>query len=410
MREFRKKSFVKHLKSTDLYSINTMNDKDTKTKLCLILPSHLGGGAQKIMLQLANNFNRDKFDISLILFQSQGDYADLIPQDIPVFDLNMRLPAADRLKFAPGSFLRLCHLLRKLEPDIIFSTITGANLYVLLAKIVLGLKSYIIIRETIMLDLRLSSNTWHNKLKRILCKIFYPCANKVVAPADSVLKDLNTFIKLKKERQIVIPNFVNPTFIDRQLSKTTDFKQKNLQTDKPIIISVGRFDYVKGIDIGIKAFKKITEEFPCYYWLLGKGAEKENLMQMVKSLNLSDLVFFLEFQSNPYVFLEKADIFLLPSRYGHEGFPNALLEAMYCRLPCVVSRYNESVESVIKDGFTGIITESENPMAMARAIRKLLENPELRQHMGAKARIKADSFNIFRTVEQYEHLFTDRSS
>ena len=386
-----------------------MDNKNTKLALCLVISSPLAGGAQKVMLQLANAFSRDKFDISVILCNSKGNLMHLIPRDIPVFDLKMPLSSAGEL-FIPNlvSFLKLCSLFRKLRPAIVFSTLTGPNLLVLLARFFSCRRTRLVIRETTIVSLRLDSPVWQDKLKKIMCKILYPFADKIVAPAGIVLDDLNTFIHLKRERQVVIHNFIDPGFIDHELSRTAPLTAGHLTHDKPVVISVGRLDRVKGFDIGIQAIAEAQKDFPCDYWLLGQGAKEGALKELVSDLGLSGRVHFLGFQANPYIFLRQADIFLLPSRY--EAFPNALLEAMYCGLPCVVSKYNESVEDIIQDGFNGMIIEPENPTAMAHAIKKLLSNPSSKENIGTNARIRSESFNIFRTVKQYEDLFlTSRS-
>jgi len=202
----------------------------------------------------------------------------------------------------------------------------------------------------------------------------------------------------------VIPNFLDDAYIKIKLATSADnCFMKNLQKDKPVIISVGRLIPVKGYRNALLAFNKVRKEIPCYYWILGKGSEKDELVRMAKNLGISEYVIFLGFKENPYIFLKQAKVFFLTSQF--EGFPNALLEAMYVGLPSVVTRFNSSVEDIIDDGKNGFIIEEKNDVeAMYRALKNLLLNKELYDLMKIKAEEKSELFSKERSLlllEQY---------
>ncbi len=377
---------------------------DGKTTICLILDAPITGGAQNVLLQLAHEFKRDGFDVSMIFLSTQGELAHLIPEGIRIIDLGEAVAGKFARGMSPLWFFRLMYSLKSIEPDAILSTLTGINLSVILARMFARVDSIVIVRETITLRDSLKRGVWVGKLKKWLCSLLYPRAEKVVAPTQTVMDDMRTFVELHEEQVEVIPNFVNPKRMDESLSKPVDLGAHQLKTDRPVIISVGRLVHQKGYDLGIRAVEEVNRKCPCYYWIVGEGEEEEKLRKHVESRGLSSVVSFLGYQGNPFLFLKHADVFLLPSRY--EGFPNVLLEAMYCSLACVVTRYDRSVEEFVVDGEDGCLTQLGDAASMADAIEGLLHDPMLSRRIGTKAKERVQRCDIRLAKDEYERLFT----
>lgn len=101
--------------------------------------------------------------------------------------------------------------------------------------------------------------------------------------------------------------------------------------------------------------------------------------------------------------LPALDVFALPSRA--EGMPTAILEAMVCGLPVVATRVG-SVPELVEDGVTGILVPAGDPDALARAVRRLVADPELRAAMGAAGRRTAlDRFGLDRVTDAHLRAF-----
>ncbi len=376
-----------------------------KVDLCLIIEAPTMGGAQTVLLQLAHEFNRDRFDISMIMLNSKGQLSHMIPDDIRIIDLKRSVDRKYAWLINPLWFFRLINSIKSIEPDAILTTITGMNLCVIFAKLLARADAIVIVRETITLKDSLKTGMWVGKLKKWLCVLLYPRANKVVAPSQVVIDDLRSFIKLEEEQVAVIPNFVNPKRMDQYSSQPVDLGALRLQTDRPVIVSVGRLVRQKGFDIGIESVERVNRKFPCYYWIVGEGEEERNLREHVASRGLSNVVSFLGYQENPFLFLKHADLFLMPSRY--EGFPNVLLEAMYCSLACIVTRYDRSVEEFLVDRENGYLTEPGDAASMAGTIEELLANPMLSRRIGRKAKERVRRFDIRLATDEYERLFVN---
>ena len=106
-----------------------------KVDLCLIIEAPTMGGAQTVLLQLAHEFNRDRFDISMIMLNSKGQLSHMIPDDIRIIDLKRSVDRKYAWLINPLWFFRLINSIKSIEPDAILTTITGMNLCVIFAKL-----------------------------------------------------------------------------------------------------------------------------------------------------------------------------------------------------------------------------------------------------------------------------------
>ena len=381
--------------------MNSSSKVSNKIKLCLVLNAPQGGGAERVMINLSRKLSREKFDLSFIFFNTEGEYVDLIPKDIALVDLKMKLPGPYELT-NPFWIFKLSVALRKAKPQVIFCTLGYTNLMVILAKLLAHIPSKLIIRETTIKSQELKNDKWHTA-KKLVYKCLYHLADCIVSPTSAAAEDLTSFFGISPDRLKVIANFVETEFIDQKLSEPWPEPLKNLKRDKPVVISVGRLSPVKGITSGIKAFCKAQKESPCYYWIVGQGPDADNLKRIAEEYHIADRIFFLGFQANPYLFMAQADIFLLPSRF--EGFPNSLLEAMYCKVPGIVTKHNSSVDQYFSNGADGFQVNVDDIDAMANAIEKLVKNNTIRKRMGAQAGESVKKFKLEYIIKFYEDLF-----
>lgn len=380
-----------------------MNQK-SKTKLCLILFEPVVGGNENFMLNLVNHLDRKKFDILFILFNRQGENAGWIPNDIKTVELGLRqVPNPHELSNVQV-ILKLSGIFRSFRPHVILSTAAYPNLVTILAKTLSGINAKVIIREitTRTKLLAITGRHWY-QFKRWVYRRVYPLADLVVAPSSSIFADLKSFIPLDENRFRIIPNFVNEQKIRHNLNAPWQPERYGLRLDRPVILSVARLTKEKGIDLGLTAFAQTVRRHPCYYWVIGNGPEGEHLKQLAQDLGILDLVSFLGYQENPHLFLKHATIFLLPSYF--EGFPNALLEAMYLGIPCVVNQYDDSIGDFLEDGYCGLLSKQNDATSMAQAINSLIVSPGLCQQLRQRAQEKINENHVDTVVvKQFEEL------
>ncbi|HLJ28822.1 MAG TPA: glycosyltransferase [Candidatus Angelobacter sp.] len=153
----------------------------------------------------------------------------------------------------------------------------------------------------------------------------------------------------------------------------------------PVITTVGNIRRVKGIDVLVEAAALVCRKHPNAFFLVAgrKSDEKHcrELEEKVASLRLTENFRFLGSCEDVFSILRMSDVFCLPSR--SEGFSNALMEAMACRLPCVATDVGGNRE-VLRQGETGFIVASEDSQDLAQRLIYLLDDPSLATEMGLR--------------------------
>jgi glycosyltransferase involved in cell wall biosynthesis len=376
-----------------------------KRRLCLILQAPVLGGNERFMINLINGLDRDLFELHLVLFNPDGELRGLLPQDISIHSLDMKIPALNH-PTNPWFIFKLACLFRKLDPDVIFSTSGYPNLFTICAYKLSFIKAYLVIREITLRFKFMKGDPLLGPKKKVY-GILYHWADLIVAPSSDVLDDLRREGVLTTQRAMVIPNFVNEDLIKDGLK--ADLPVPRLKFDRPVIVSVTRLETEKGIDTAIEAFSRVIREVPCYYWIIGTGLEAGRLKALARSLGVEHDVIFLDFQKNPWSFLKHADIFLLPSKL--EGFSNALLEAMYCGVAPVVTRYDNYIGTFLGEGKHGVLVKPDDIPDMAQGLLKLLKSPDLRRTFAASARNEVLLNNIAGSVlPKYRDIFLSKTS
>jgi glycosyltransferase involved in cell wall biosynthesis len=375
-----------------------MNSKN-KTRVCLILAAPLPGGTEKLVINVANNLNRDEFLVTLICFHLIGEFVPLISSDVTVIDLKMNLKQRNPFIHLHRAFQLAGHL-KALKIDLVFSSGYYVNFICCFLKLFKMLQMPLIIRETSLWITRFKK-ALGDRLLLFIFKRFYPVADFFLTPSQAVLDDFKNTLNMPAEKCGVIQNFIDTKLIDRSLQFHI---AENLPVKKrPVILSIGRLEEVKGYECALRAVKEVTKEVPCDYWIAGKGPLMKDLQNLAEKLGMAQNVFFLGFQENPYQLLKQADLFLMTSTA--EGFPNSVLEAMYFQVPCVVTKFNDSIDQMLENGRAGIVVNSREPDVIGKAIKNVLLSPELSQEISSQASQKVQQYKSDVVIKLYEQLF-----
>ena len=198
------------------------------------------------------------------------------------------------------------------------------------------------------------------------------------------------------ERMRVIENIVLPQEILHKADETVD---EMWDSSKVHIVSVGRLEYLKGMDIAAKTALILKKNGCDFVWhIYGRGLMQEEISQYVKQNNLSDC-FILEGQRpNPYPYMKKADIIVQPSR--REGKSLVLDEAKILGKAIIVTNY-PSVTDQITDRKTGIIVEI-TPEAIAEGLELLMTDTRLKSDLEDNCRRELNQSG--RVVDQFYRL------
>lgn len=255
----------------------------------------------------------------------------------------------------------------------------------------------IIISDRNYLSLEINGLPW-SKYHFLFVKHYYNSVEHHVAVSNDCFLDLNDNFGIPSSKITTIYNGVDLDYLRIVSSAPLEIEKDDTRIH---LIAVGRLHRQKGFDILLKALS-LSKMQNWYQWILGVGPEKKYLDELSKTLGLSDRVKFLGFDSNPWRWFARADIFILSSRW--EGFPNVLLEAMALGLPVIATDCLSGPSEILSNGNGGKLIPPESPEEMAASIDSLLESSSLRLKLAAQSVQRAQYFNLEYMVNEYEKI------
>ena len=216
----------------------------------------------------------------------------------------------------------------------------------------------------------------------------------------------NTFVRqgIDAKKCVVVHNGIDPE--TKPSMPPHEIRKKwGISKDDILIGTAGSLikrkrlnDLIEAISI---AANKTGHTIKCI--IIGEGPERENLVDLVKRENLHNKVIFTGFQLDAVSYINAMDIFVLTSE--KEGLPRVILESMLMGKPVVASNVTGPAEIVV-DGETGFLVPVRHPEVFAGCVLKLIEDHELREQMGEKARRRViENFSIEKYVAGVENVF-----
>lgn len=198
------------------------------------------------------------------------------------------------------------------------------------------------------------------------------------------------------------------------LSRFDPTRQPSPNGRRPLLLAVGQLREKKGYPYLINACRLLQDrgyDFSCE--IIGGGPEHSRLEALITDLHLEGTVILRGPLPHSEVLstYAQATLFVLPcimAKDGdRDGIPNVLLEAMAMQVP-VVSTQLSGIPEVIEDGLTGLLVPSEDKDALAQAIARLLDNPDLRAALGREGRKRIEErFDIHKNIGRLVELFKE---
>jgi glycosyltransferase involved in cell wall biosynthesis len=363
-----------------------------RKRAALVLPGLGAGGAERIANIIADLLDERGWEMSVISFadaDSPSYYQ--YPAGVEVIRLDLppaRLSAPAKSIAAIRRAVRLRRAIDQAAPDVVVSFLTRTNILALIAG--LGRQTPIIVSERNNPQKQSVGFLWSWLRARL-----YPRAFGLVTMTKGAM---DCFPPAMRRRQWVIPNPV------------LRFERGDTPTAKTKwITAVGRFVHQKGFDLLLQAFAALAEEFPEWNLVIwGTGPERSKLEDMASRLGLSARVRFAGVSERPGGWVENSDIFVMSSRY--EGWGNALAEALAAGIPSISFNCNWGPAELIQQSVNGLLVPPEDVDALAREMRELMQDPELRRRLGSNARSIADSFSSSRVVDAWEKVMVEALS
>ena len=369
----------------------------------LFLIDHLvaRGGGEGNLLKLVQLLPRKNVRCSVATFRIDPDIQKSIA--VPVHVLPLR-----RVFGWTGfrSALQLFRLIRREKIDIVQTYFETSNLWGgLVAKL----------SGAVLLSCRRDMGILRSRKHRLGYRLVNRIADRVLAVSQEVKRFCVDQEGFPPERVAVVYNGVDLEQLHGDANEPNPFADAEWAHASHVVTCVANVRRVKGIDLFMRAAQSVLREMPDTVFLMaGTFYETEYAAQvraLIGELGLEKNVHLLEFVENPLPLLKLSNAFCLLSR--SEGFCNALLEAMACGVPSVVSRVGGNPEA-ITDGENGFLVPVEDYEAAAQRLLYLLRNPQRAREIGeagratAYANFTADSM-IRNLVDLYADLMKGRT-
>lgn len=361
-----------------------------KRKLCIFLPGLYGGGAERILLNLAEGFTHRGILVDIVLAQNEGAFIKQIPPKARLVSLRSSKRNSHRTITALPALIRY---IKKERPDVLLSALHG-NIIAAWAKLLSPVHFRLILTEHNTYSMAIKQMPGLFKwLNTLLVRVFYPAANEIIAVSTGVADDLAKTVGLDRKKIKVIYNpVINDAIFVKAARKPLHpwFENSHL----PIVIAIGRLTAQKDFPALLESFQIVKQYIKARLIILGEGEERGNLMRQANELGLSEDVSLPGFVDNPYSFLLHSSVFVLSSRW--EGLPTVLVEAMACGIPVISTDCPSGPREILKDGKYGRLIPVGDKDAMAYAILEGLS--------GKISPAPADGwqdFTVKHTVDQY---------
>ncbi|MBI5099770.1 MAG: glycosyltransferase [Nitrospirae bacterium] len=390
--------------------------KDVRTRFMMVIPTMEMGGAERCASILLKHLNRRDLRPELVaIFDRKAFYP--IPDDIKAYVLENHRP----LKPPPSSLilphelhgfmndlawlemtaLKLANVIAKRQPSVILAQDYFASIIALLANRYIH-SSIKLIVSTHNSPARLFSTDRKGELYSWLVQTLFNEADNVIAVSNGVVQELITAFKLQPEKIMVFHNPIDLLQIRKNAEEDVS-EHPCLSEDVPVILFVGRLASYKGLNYLLKACSIVNKSIKLRCVLIGEGEEKENLQQLAKELGIAADVVFLGKQQNPFKFMRRAAIFVLPSLT--EGLPYVLVEALACGCPIIATDSpGGGPAEILKNGKYGLLVPPGDEKALTEAIIRLLQDDGLRNRFSGTALERAKDFDLDKTVKAYEDI------
>lgn len=354
------------------------------------------GGAEKVLVNLLNNVDRNKYNITLLTIFGGGINEKYLSKDIKrktifskVFRGNVIL-----FKFIPRKWLY--KLFIKEHYDIAVAFLEGNT-----TRIISGCP-YMDTKKLAWIHVEMSKKGF----------------NRLFRSEKEAIKIYSSFDRIIGVSKTVIDSFVENTMywdtlevkynvVDSEyIRKCSDEQITDIIVDKKVfnIISVGRLIEQKSYKRLINIQRRLREAgYNTNLYILGEGEQRKELEALIMFYNIEDSTFLLGFKDNPWSYVKKADLFVCSS--WKEGFSTAVSESLIVGTPVVTTRCS-GMDEMLGDNEYGLIVDNDEN-SLYCGIKKMIDDKDMFEYYREKARERGQWFDKKATVMAIEVLLDE---
>jgi glycosyltransferase involved in cell wall biosynthesis len=383
-----------------------------KIKIIHIIDSLSLGGREKVVIDICNNLDNTKFEVSIIVLSNNNNTLQKeLNSEIKVYSLPFKRSTLGGFKAIAFWLLglpKLILLFKANRPDIIHTHLFFQHLFFVSVCIKLSRLKILHFRSIHTSGKYYENNSILKRFRLMVEKFAASINNTYIISSTSEYSHIKNIINFKKN---VLDLRCIANGIDLKKYNKTRYNYKSkidygfAETDV-IITYVARIVKGKNHLTLVEAWKHLCNETPhaklCF---IGDGEQRKIIEDECIKANLSGKIIFLGIISNVCEFLAISDIAVFPSQF--EGFPLVLIEKMAMELPVVASDIIVFKE-IIKDNINGFIVPVNDSIKYAEIIASIITDQTLRKHIGQEARKTALHYSLESAVRKHEEYYTEK--
>ncbi len=360
-------------------------------RIAIFSPSLESGGAERVVVNLAQGFRRAQHEVHLVLANAHGELLPEISPQIKIINLNK-----NRIS---DCILPLARYIRSEKPDVFLSAQTHANIIASLSVLFSFHTTRLVLGEHTTVAIHLTP-LYRNKgwLMLKLAKKLYPWADVIVAVSKGAAQNIAQLLKISEDKLHTIYNPVQIAEVERKANDALAHPWF-APGEKPVLLAVGRLTAAKDYPTLLRAFSLVVEKKDVRLLILGEGEERNELEKLIISLRLAKNVDLPGYVANPYAYMSRASVFVLSSSW--EGFAVVLVEALSCGATIVSTNCPSGPAEILENGRYGSLVPVGDAPALAFAILEALEN----KRDATLQRKRAQNFSEDRAISAYLTLF-----
>ncbi len=362
-------------------------------KILFFIETLSGGGAEKVLQNLVNNMDTEKFDITVQTVWKENPEG-LLNKNIRYKYIYSGYSVINNYKYRLGALLKIIYPLHiKDNYDIevaylecgatkVISTSTNKK-----AKKIAWVHCDLSKKIDNINEFKKKSISWYKKFDKIACV------------SQDVEKSFKRIYGNEFDTEVIYNVIDDCSIREKAEEKVEDY---SFDEKIPTIVSIGRLSKEKRFDRLIEAHRILSDEgFQNKLLIIGEGNERRNLEQIIEAAGVQKTVTLTGFKSNPYPYIKKADLLVCSSDY--EGFSSFVAEGLISGKAIVTTECNGMAELLGSSEY-GIITEC-NAKALSEGIKKLLDDKRLKEAYEKKASERSKSFSVEASVKKTENFF-----
>lgn len=348
----------------------------------------------KWLLQLVRHSNPREFETAVVCIYGGGPLKKQF-EDLNVRTENLDVPG----ERDPRAILRARDFIESFDADIVHTHLLRADLFAGLAAR-WAAAPVLVSTCYAMGDFRREKK---RRSDRILDAVCAALPTHTIAVSKAVAMDCVHRLHMRPDDVSIIHTGIVPPEHD-YAAAGSDLRSAWRLEGAPIVLTIARLSYEKGIDTLVDAAERVQRSRPdVRFIVLGDGPDRTVLQKKIDAAGLSSVVRLVGFEPNVFPALAAADVFCIPSK--SEGMPNVLLEAMAMHKPIVATQVG-GIPEAITDNENGLLVPSQQPDALAQGLARILNDPAAaRRWADAAYETMASRFHAAKVAQQYAALY-----